>query len=154
MTVDDVRALGPTAVLALTLYGEARGEPVESRIGVACTVRNRVRADLGGDGKPDWWGEGYDGVCLARSQFSCWNATDPNYPILTALAAQPDRWHENAVLAECQWIADGIVDGRVTDRVGNATHYYAASMRVAPAWARGARLVARCGGHLFFSEVR
>jgi N-acetylmuramoyl-L-alanine amidase len=154
MTIKDVRALGAIPVVALTLYGEARGEPVESRIGVACVIRNRVRADVGQDGKPDWWGEGYDGVCLAPAQFSCWNASDPNCRPLLVLASQPDRWLEDPVLSECRWIAEGIVGGRVTDRVGNATHYYAVSLRVPPAWAKGARLVSRCGDHLFFENVR
>jgi N-acetylmuramoyl-L-alanine amidase len=154
MTLDDIRALGQVPILTLTLWGEARGEPIESRIGVALVVRNRVRADLGQDGKPDWWGEGYDGVCLARQQFSCWNETDPNVRKLLVLASQPDRWLDDPILSECRWIAEGVVGGRVSDRVGHATHYYAASMRVPPAWATGARLVTRCGNHLFFEDVR
>lgn len=154
MTRADVRQLGAIPVLALTLWGEARGEPVESRIGVACAIRNRVRADLGGDGQPDWWGECYDGVCLAPKQFSCWNDTDPNLRKLLVLATQPDRWFDDPLLSECRWIAEGIVGGRVTERVGHATHYFAASLRVPPAWSRGATLVTRCGSHLFYASVR
>jgi N-acetylmuramoyl-L-alanine amidase len=152
MTLLDVRTLGAMPIVALTLWGEGRGEPVEGRIAIACVIRNRVRADLRDDGRPDWWGEGYDGVCLARAQFSCWNATDPNYRKLLVLASQPDRWLDDPVLAECLWIADGVVGGRVRDRVGAATHYHAT--HVTPAWTVGAQLVGRVGAHLFYGRVR
>jgi hypothetical protein len=51
-------------ILALTLFGEARSEPIEGIVGVGCVIRNRVTAGL------DWWGEGYRGVCLAPYEFS------------------------------------------------------------------------------------
>lgn len=138
-------------VLALTLYGEARGEPIEGRIAVACCIRNRVTADLGHDGKPDWWGEGYTGVCLAPKQFSCWNANDPNLAVLQQKAGEFGR---DPLLDECRWIANGVIDGVVRDRVGPATHYYEQHMRTPPKWAAGATLVARVSNHLFFMDVK
>jgi N-acetylmuramoyl-L-alanine amidase len=147
MTTDDVRSLGPVSIVALTLWGEARGEPIEGRIGVACVIRNRVRAHT-------WFGDGYDGVCLAPQQFSCWNAADPNCRKLFVLAAGRERWLDDPLLAETLWIAEGVVTGRIGDRVGDATHYHAASMLVPPAWTEGARRVGRVGGHLFFAGVK
>ena len=47
MTRDEVLALvhplPDDAVLGLTLYGEARGEPIEGQIAVACCIKNRVQ---------------------------------------------------------------------------------------------------------------
>jgi N-acetylmuramoyl-L-alanine amidase len=149
-----VQALGAIPIVALTLWGEGRGEPVEGRIAIACVVRNRMRADLGGDGQPDWWGEGYDGVCLAPFQFSCWNRRDPNYRKLLVLASQPHAWLDDSVLAENLWIAEGVVGGRLRDRVGQATHYHAAHLTPAPPWTVGAQLVGRVGAHLFYGRVR
>ena len=51
--------------LTLTLYGEARGEPIEGLIGVAMVIRNRVRDKYRG-------AVNYEEVCLAPAQFSCW----------------------------------------------------------------------------------
>lgn len=58
MTADEVRAaLSPRLALILTLYGEARGEPLLGQLAAGCSMRNRVRADLNHDGKPNnWWG--------------------------------------------------------------------------------------------------
>ena len=49
-------------VLARTIWAEARGEGVAGQVAVGRCIRNRVEADLGKDGKPDWWGDGYVGV--------------------------------------------------------------------------------------------
>jgi spore germination cell wall hydrolase CwlJ-like protein len=37
-----VGQLSQLDTLALTIYGEARGERVEGRVAVACVVRNRI----------------------------------------------------------------------------------------------------------------
>lgn len=141
-------------VLALTLWGEGRGEAVEGRIAIALVIRNRVLADLGHDNKPDWWGEGYSGVCLAPSQFSCWNQLDINRPKLDALARSLDIARRlDPILEECFWIAQGVIAGRVSPRVFDATHYHATWL-VPPKWTIGARCVAKCGQHLFYSGVK
>lgn len=149
--------LSEADILALTLWGEGRGEPVEGRIAIACVIRNRVLSDLGHDGKPDWWGEGYRGVCLAPYQFSAWNATDPNRVKLDGLITQLEEGlqiGDDVVFEECRWIAEGVVAGRCTPRVGGATHYYSTSMAVPPAWSVKALLTARVGHHLFFTGVK
>ena len=131
---------------ALTLYGETRGEPIEGQIAVGCVIRNRVEADLHGDGRPDWWGEGYTGVCLAPWQFSCWWETGPNSERVYAAAAG------GPVPAELAAIADGVLAGRLADITGGATHYLtAARLKIAaPAWVAALRETARIGHHVFF----
>lgn len=133
-------------VVGLTIYGEARGEPLEGQLAVASVIANR-RAD----GR---WGPTFALVCRAPYQFSCWNATDPNMSTLVRLAA--DLEHAvatDATLRRCLWIADGVVSGVLPSTVKLATHYYATSLRDTPRWAKSGRLVGRVGNHLFFEHV-
>ena len=135
-------------VLARTLWGEARGEGLAGMVAVGHTIRNRVEMDLGNDGKPDWWGEGYEGVCRKPWQFSCWNADDPNSAYLRGEkpipAAQFMQAREAAVI---------VIEGRRPDPTGGATHYYSTSLPKAPVWTKGATRTCKIGRHIFFKEV-
>ncbi|QVW25377.1 cell wall hydrolase [Pseudomonas hormoni] len=131
-------------ILARTLWGEARGESTAGQIAVAWTVRNRVE-----DGKAtSWWGEGYAGVCQKPFQFSCWNKSDPNYAFLIGIKRIPFR-----ELSQARIAADQVIDGKVPDPTGGATHYYATAMPKAPIWARDAKQTLKIGGHIFFKDV-
>ena len=57
--------------LAKTIYGEARGESVETMLVVGWVIRNRLSAKRHGNT--------YKDVVLQPKQFSCWNKNDPNY---------------------------------------------------------------------------
>lgn len=135
-------------VLARTLWGEARGEGLAGMVAVAWSIRNRVDMDLHNDGKPDWWGEGYTDVCQKPYQFSCWNKGDPNQLFLTGARQIPFR-----ELAQCRVVADQVIDGKVADPTGGATHYYATSMPSAPKWTGGAKKTLTLGHHVFFRDV-
>ncbi|VVO11893.1 cell wall hydrolase [Pseudomonas fluorescens] len=135
-------------ILARTLWGEARGEGLAGQIAVAWTIRNRVEMDLHNDGKPDWWGEGYAGVCQKAWQFSCWNKNDPNFPFLSG--AKPIS---AAQYAQAQQAALGVIDGKQPDPTGGATHYYATTMPKAPAWTARAKQTLKLGRHIFFKDV-
>ncbi|PHN28987.1 cell wall hydrolase [Pseudomonas sp. ICMP 561] len=135
-------------ILARTLWGEARGEGLPGQIAVAWTIRNRVEMDLNNDGKPDWWGEGYSGVCLKPYQFSCWNKNDPNYPFLSGAKQIPFR-----ELAQARIAADLVIDGKQPDPTSGATHYYATTMPKAPAWVAKAKQTLKLGHHIFFKDV-
>lgn len=131
-------------VLARTLWGESRGEGIAGMIAVAWSIRNRVN-----DGKErSWWGEGYTGVCQKAWQFSCWNKNDLNYPFLSGARAIPFR-----ELAQCRIAADQVIDGKVADPTGGATHYYATTMPKSPPWTVGAKQTLRLGHHIFFRNV-
>ena len=131
-------------VLARTLWGESRGEGPAGMIAVAWSIRNRVN-----DGKErSWWGEGYTGVCQKAWQFSCWNKNDPNYPFLSGARAIPFR-----ELAQCRIAADQVINGKVADPTGGATHYYATTMPKPPNWAVGAKQTLKLGNHIFFKDV-
>ncbi|MDG6399615.1 cell wall hydrolase [Pseudomonas quasicaspiana] len=134
--------------LARTLWGEARGEGLAGMIAVGWAIRNRVEMDLHNDGKPDWWGEGYEGVCRAPYQFSCWNRNDPNYPFLSGRKPIPV-----AQFALASQAASAVIAGEHSDPTGGATHYYATTLLKAPAWASMARRTLKLGHHIFFRDV-
>lgn len=112
-------------IVAATLWGEIRNGNDEQVMNVAHVIRNRVRARLRADGKDDWWGEGYNGVCLARAQFSCWwdtqqerllvvDETDTAYARMLVLARQIMNW-------------------RGADPTNGSTHYHTVTL-TPPNW--------------------
>lgn len=125
-------------VTARTLYGEARGQPLDGIIAVACVVMNRAR-------KGGWWGDAPAAVCLAPWQFSCWNARDANRPIIERV--QPG----NFIFDVCRLVASLAVRGLLPDPTGGATHYH--TKGVAPDWSRGKTPCAVIGNHLFFDDI-
>lgn len=121
-------ALDDEQATALTMVAEAAGDnaegasSVEERLAVGTVIRNRVQAS----GRR--WAKTFRGVCLARSQFSCWNpGTDPNHVRLMALAGRlvAGLASDDPIYAETVYLARGIIGGVILDRTGGATHYYA-----------------------------
>ena len=60
--------------LAKTIYGEARGENVETMLVVGWVIRNRLHSK--------YYDNTYKDVVLQPKQFSCWNKDDPNYKVI------------------------------------------------------------------------
>ena len=60
--------------LAKTIYGEARGESIETMFAIGWVIRNRVQAKR--------YGSTYKDVVLQLKQFSCWNKDDHNYKVI------------------------------------------------------------------------
>lgn len=155
MTREGIRlVLSDAIALTATLYGEASGEPIEGQIAVACVIRNRVRTDLGKDGRDDWWGEGYKAVCLKPSQFSCWwensRNTDRVYAVAESLLT---RQPVTGVVAQLRWIVEGVTGDVILDRVKGADHYLTTALwrsPQCPKWAKDAAPVAVVGAHTFF----
>lgn len=58
--------------LARTIYGEARGENLETRLYIGWVIRNRVNG-------PASFGNTYEDVVTKPFQFSSWNEGDPNH---------------------------------------------------------------------------
>ncbi len=116
MSLDD---LYPEFLLALVLWRESRGEDVEGKKAVACSIRNRVH-------KPSWWGTDWVTVILKPKQYSSFNANDPN-------AVKFPQQNDNAWQA-CLVVADQCYQGILTDTTDGATHYYDISIPQ-PSWA-------------------
>jgi spore germination cell wall hydrolase CwlJ-like protein len=142
-----MRPLNDKEYVALTIYGEARGESFDGKMAVASVLRNRFLSHR--------WGISYASVCLSPKQFSCWNVEDPNLPLLRTFgqALSYGTVPDDAAVRVCLWIADGVLGSYFPSTVEQATHYFAASMLHAPAWASTGHFVGQRGGHLFFEGV-
>lgn len=122
-------------ILARTIWGEARGEPFEGKVAVAWVILNR--ADKGG-----WWGSTITEVCKKPSQFSCWNANDPNS------ARLPLVNFSDASFPDCLKAVGGVLSGNCPDPTGAATHYH--TLTVLPSWALNKSPITTIGQHVFY----
>jgi spore germination cell wall hydrolase CwlJ-like protein len=140
--------LTPAQVLALTIYGEARGESTEGKIAVGSVILERVD-------HRDWDGKTIPEVCFKRLQFSCYNEKDANYGILKDIAEHwQDKMANNKTLNGCFGIALGLINGDIprTPEIA-ATHccqYATAKGAEAVTWDDGMKVIAHIGNHIFF----
>ncbi len=122
---------------ARTVWGEARNQGRHGWEAVAWVLKNRLD-------RPGWWGKTLSEICLKPQQFSCWNLVDPNRAQILAL---PD---DAPLLVEIQRTVEAVLDSRVADPTGGATHYHTAG--VDPKWDDEMIKTATIGDHLFFRE--
>lgn len=134
----------PVDILARTLWGEARGEPVRGIEAVACVVLNRLRRAQTRGGRY-WWGSSLAEICQKPWQFSCWNETDPNRARLEKVT-EKDR-----MFRVCLRVARRAAAGSLDDPTRGATHYH--TKAVFPPWARQRTPSAEIGNHLFYNDV-
>lgn len=130
-------------VLARTIFGEARGEPVRGKEAVAAVVLNRVRLAKRRGGY--WWGEDIQGVCTKPWQFSCWNDNDPNRGKILNI----DR--KNTVFKTCLRVARRAVRGALKDPTHGSTHYH--TLNVDPPWSSGRAPIVIIGRHQFYNDI-
>jgi N-acetylmuramoyl-L-alanine amidase len=142
-----VDRLSDRDVLALTLWGETRGEPIEGKVAVACVIRNRMASRR----------QAARDVCLAPMQFSCWQPLGgkANHDALQVLVdvLTSGRAPSDAVVRECQWIADGVLSGACRDLVKGADHYVTTALLSStkkPGWIRTMTFCATVGAHAFY----
>jgi len=128
-----------TTLLAMLIWGEARGQRDEVKIAVASVVRNRVRHPESA------WGKTLRSVILAPYQFSCFNRSDPNRPQLLSPTTHdvPTAW------ARCYRAANLVLAGAALDPSLGADHYFDVSI-APPAWAAPERRTAALGRLLFY----
>src|SRR5512135_2890358 len=110
-----------TAIVALTLWREARGEGEIGMRAVACSIRNRVN-------RPSWWGNDYGSVVTKRLQYSSMSAPgDPQ------LSRYPDAM--DPAFAQALDLADDLIhDEPIDNPVVGADSFYDISIS-APSWA-------------------
>lgn len=125
-------------LLALLIWGEARGEPLEGKWAVGWVVRNRVYAERK-------YGKGWQGVMLKKKQFSAFNEGDVNRKKMEEMVFMPRRWGK---LKECFEVAFNVFFGMGTDYSNGATHYY--RKELSPSWARKMVKTAEIGDHVFY----
>lgn len=144
----EINDWGDLQIMARTLWGEARGEGIEGLEAVARVIINRYKAKK--------WFTGYrvengrkipaiKETCLKKSQFSCWNKKDANYPKLLLVD------EKNPVFVKCLDIAEKAIDGRLPDFTNNATFYHTRAIK--PKWALHHSPCYETGGHLFYNDI-
>lgn len=126
--------------LTLTIWGEAQGEPIEGKLGVASVIRNRVLSHYRG-------AQTYLAVCTAHAQFSVW--TD-SVAAMTAEQKVLAGSHPDSTLLLCQEIARATIAGLLPDVTKGANHYYALSMPTPPVWALGQTPLITLGRQRFY----
>lgn len=101
--------------LFCTLFGEARGEPIEGIIAVANVIKNRAYAAM----------KLYKDICLAPSQFSCWNHDDPNYSQLTKLLASVQNGDVllDPFIRQCMAVAKCVYENDFRDNTKGSKNY-------------------------------
>jgi hypothetical protein len=153
----DVRLSRLTArdLFVVTLYGEARGEPIEGQIAVAWVIQNRLKSGR--------WGRSLKDVLGAWAQFSAlWPTLSGglNYQDVLDTAGVVDREDElpgaqGRLLDQLCWVVDGVMCERPMDTTYGSLHYFATSMAKPPYWAvaPGVRM-ATIGRHEFWAGVK
>ncbi len=146
-----IAALTYTDVVALTIFGEARGAGVEGMRAVGDVIRNRVMATHYG---------GWREVCLRKWQFSCWTPVGGPSNYLTVISAAKAIVFKTArpqLLELCVTLAIETVDGVRPDSTLGSTHYLVESLYLdplkCPAWARRLTPAVQIGSHVFFNSV-
>jgi hypothetical protein len=142
--------------LALTAFGEARGDGYRGLVAVCWSARNRLA-------RPQRFGATYKAVVHARAQYSCWWPYGGVGNYAAVMAAAKDvvmgvRPAQGSPLALAFQAAVDVIEDRVIDPTNGATHYYMpAEMKPpgrVPIWAAPpAQLSAELGGHRFYTHV-
>ena len=133
--------------LALTIWAEARGEGPRGMEYVAWVIRNRV--------KDARWPNSIPAVVRQPKQFSCWNPDDPNRRLmadpLQCAGQDLEMFHQALRIAVKVILAD-----EADNPLPGVCHYYAATLKQPPAWAKGMEVVrmADSPGHVFLREAR
>ena len=146
-------------LLARTLFGEARGQPLEGKIAVAWVIKNRVDNSIMRDmsiypGKP------YHQVILKPYQFSCFNCdTVPGIACdisseeyINNQRLKDPKTYDSKSWDECYDVAEKVILNVYSDPTNNADHY--ANPKTATAtWVNTEKPVATIGSHNFYRLI-
>lgn len=141
--------LSPEKLLALAAYGEARGEGKTGMQAVINTIMNRSRyASRYADNSLLPFGK-INAVILKSKQFSAFNPSDPNEPVLESIAEKFDSVVKtNKNLKTAYDLAKKAKDGALEDITNGATHYHTAAIK--PSWTKDLTFLGKTGNHLFY----
>lgn len=127
---------GDDLLLALAIWREARGEPLQGREAVGSVIRNRVNFN-----KSSYYRE-----VVKPWQFSSITAKGDPQLNLWPQPNDPVNWSS---WQEAQQVAQGIMNGTIADPTGGAMYYYATSIPL-PSWARNMTMMCQIGNQRFY----
>jgi N-acetylmuramoyl-L-alanine amidase len=142
----DYNPLDDLDVMALTVWAEARGEPIKGQIAVAWVIRNRWE-------HPRWWSRNRDSIpddtiaAVVKDpyQFSCWNPNDPQRKQL-----ENPRMLNDLAFMEIREICRMVICNEVFDPTGGADHYCTTKVAKYTSWAKGRIPIKVIGRHSFY----
>ena len=120
-------------LLAMALFGEARGVPAKTRKAIGNVIINRAL-------HPGWWGRNLKEVILKPRQFSCFNPDDPNYQKLRNPLQYESRQVWERCCRDALEISKRLRNPTLPDPAQGANHYYDTSI-APPSWADPDKLV-------------
>ncbi len=126
--------------MALTMWGEGRGEGEEAMRAIGHVIRNRWQARRHGAHVTD--------TVSAAWQFSAWNQGDPNRARMLDIDTLRRGSRDHQLWLAAKRLATDILAGRSADPTGGALFYHTTGVQ--PAWSRGLVPDAQVGSHLFF----
>src|SRR5258708_4324171 len=107
----NLKALGEDEILGLTIIGEARGELIQGQVAVGSVIRNRVNAHK----------TIYQTECLKPKQFSLMRinsiTNNRSYRLING------QYITDRYLAQCMFVAVGIVGDEILDNTHGAQYY-------------------------------
>jgi spore germination cell wall hydrolase CwlJ-like protein len=141
--------LNAAQIMALTIYGEARGESDAGKVAVGSVILERVDHRA-------WDGRTVQEVCLRKWQFSCFLENDPNFGKLLNIAENWDAaMATNPALNECYGIAVGLLNGTIprTPEIArfHCCQYATEAGAESAKWDDHMKLIAEIGNHRFYA---
>jgi spore germination cell wall hydrolase CwlJ-like protein len=130
--------------MALTMWGEGRGEGEAGMLAVGHVIRNRWQARRHGAFVTDTVSQAW--------QFSAWNEGDPNRAAMLNIDALSPGSRDYRLWLAAKRLAVEILAGRSADPTGGALFYHTTGVQ--PAWAQGLAPTTQVGSHLFFRNAR
>lgn len=128
-------------LLALTIWGEARGDGPEAMRAVGHVIANRMEAERFGDSVKD--------VVWKRKAFSCWNPGDPNREAMSNIAQLPKESVDRKRWQQALQISQEILSGRSRDITNGALFYH--TKQINPYWVEdNAEPTAIIANHVFY----
>lgn len=142
-------SISEAQIVGLTIFGEARNQPIAGQIAVGAVIRNRLHTNSAKY-------KNYKGVCLEKLQFSCWNMNDPNYPSLSDLAIKLANNQQIAepLVRQAIFVGQGIVNWLLLDNTRSSLNYLTKELFYSdkrPLWAKKIRNEQEIGDHIFFT---
>lgn len=123
------------AIMALCIWREAAGEPLEGKVAIAHVILNRVGARSSGPGA-------VAAAVEAKWQFS--SLTAPGDVTLIRWPLRPDPSFDS-----CMQVVEDALNGSSLDPTGGATHYFNPQI-VKPLWAAEMVKTVSIGHHDFY----
>ncbi|MCP3681585.1 MAG: cell wall hydrolase [bacterium] len=131
-------------LIAMTMYGEARGQSLNGQILVGFTLMNRWKHP-----NPRRYGKTLHDICWKREQFDCWKKGNVNYKKMHKAMQTLIDMGVSKRMEQCMYLSSGVLTGHILDISKGANHFYATKTKK-PFWAKGHTPCVIEGDHAFY----